>query len=122
MNILKKILLYIWQFPQNIIGLILIPFYKCEEILYVNDAKERYCPKFRGGISLGNYIYVSRKYENMTKHEYGHSVQSKMLGPLYLLIIGIPSFLWCAFYNGDYKGYYKFYTEKWADKLGNVKR
>lgn len=35
--------------------------------------------------------------EKTIKHEYGHQLQSYILGPLYLLIIGLPSGLWCWF-------------------------
>jgi hypothetical protein len=71
-----------------------------------------------GGISLGKYIILSHDDIDSIKHEYGHSVQSRYLGWLYLLVIGLPSLLWAMFYKGD--DYYKFYTEKNADKLGGV--
>ena len=48
------------------------------------------------------------------------------LGWLYLFVIGIPSLAWAILYGTIIKpstnGYYKFYTEKWADRLGNVER
>jgi hypothetical protein len=48
-----------------------------------------------------------------------------MLGPLYLLVIGLPSLLW-AWLGDNYRekhgvSYYDFYTEKWANKLGGAK-
>ncbi len=30
----------------------------------------------------------------LLEHEYGHSVQSLILGPAYLPVVGLPSFLW----------------------------
>lgn len=43
---------------------------------------------------------------------------------LYLIVIGLPSLLWA--WLGDSiapgKSYYWFYTERWADRLGGVKR
>lgn len=55
------------------------------------------------------------------KHECGHVKQSKMLGPLYLIVIGVPSILhvWLNDYIGcdEESGYSHFYTEKCADKL-----
>lgn len=127
---MKNILLYLWQLPQNIVGLIVSLFYKTDAIIDYKDAKIRICGSFPGGISLANYIIVRRypvdKYsKNSVKHEYGHSRQSLMLGPLYLIIIGIPSILWAAFYKTDPNNpnkYYEFYTESWADKLGEVTR
>jgi hypothetical protein len=72
-----------------------------------------------------NYYNSSDKDLN---HEYGHCRQSRVLGPFYLLIIGIPSFIhalartlcWKLFHKKW--NYYKFYTEAWADKLGGVQR
>ena len=46
-----------------------------------------------------------------------------ILGPLYLLVIGLPSFIHAATWK-DRPGrdYYAFYTERWADRLGGVTR
>ena len=123
---MKNILLYIWQLPQNLLGLLLLLFYKVDKIVDYKDKKIRVCKNFSGGISLGNYIIVCREDQKMIMHEYGHTLQSKMLGPLYLIVIGLPSLVWAALYGPiipwSKNGYYKFYTEKWADKLGEVKR
>ena len=48
-----------------------------------------------------------------------------MLGPIYLIVIVIPSCLW-AWLGEKYRekndvSYYAFYTEKWANKLGGAK-
>ena len=81
----------------------------------------------KGGISLGKYIIVNQWSTKKTiMHEYGHCLQSKKLGWLYLAVIGLPSIVWAMLYGSVVKstknGYYKFYTESWADKLGGVKR
>ena len=80
----------------------------------------------RGGISLGQYIIVSQfATDNTIYHEIGHCRQSMYLGWLYLLVIGIPRLAWAILYGTikpSANGYYKFYTEKWADRLGNVER
>lgn len=122
-----NILAYIWQLPQNLVGLILNFFYKETHTLIYKDRKVFVCPAFSGGISLGNTIIIKKyphdtKTWNVVKHEWGHTRQSLYLGPLYLFVIGLPSIIWAVIYNGTEEGYYKFYTERWADKLGNVKR
>ena len=81
----------------------------------------------RGGISLGKYIIVNQfARDNTIYHELGHCRQSMYLGWLYLIVIGIPSIVWAGLYGTIIKpsanGYYKFFTEKWADRLGNVVR
>ena len=133
MNTLKEILLYIWQLPQNLIGLIMMLFMKP----YI--LKEKYkgityvvSKKMSGGISLGNYVILSNsyrdknRYQKVWNHEWGHTRDSIMFGPLYLIIIGLPSLIWAWMYGTiikpTYNGYYKFYTEKRADRLGGVNR
>lgn len=93
---------------------------------------EVYLQKVKGGVTLGKYIFINQNYQDKTlviKHECGHVKQSLILGPLYLLVIGLPSILhaWlgsyigCCWENGRYN-YHHFYTEKWADKLMGIKR
>ncbi len=66
----------------------------------------------------------SGDYVRTLVHEYGHTIQSVILGPLYPLAISIPSGLWCNLPQAaDYRrknkvSYYDFYPEKWADHLG----
>lgn len=133
MNTLKEILLYIWQLPQNLLGLIVMLFMKP----YIS--KEKYkgityvvSEKMSGGISLGNYIILQKSYGDKNKrkdvwdHEWGHTRDSRMFGPLYLIVIGLPSLIWAWMYGSvipyTHNGYYKFYTEKRADRLGGVVR
>ena len=85
-------------------------------------------------LSLGMFLFVSTIYKEKTEtrelydrlvvHEYGHTIQSLLLGPLYLIIIGLPSILWAALpplrkMRREQKiSYYSFYTESWANAWG----
>lgn len=87
-------------------------------------------------VSLGMFLFVSTVYKKkpetgelygrLVVHEYGHTVQSLVLGPLYLLIIGLPSFLWASvpFFRKmrrkKHISYYAFYTESWANAWGEM--
>jgi len=84
-----------------------------------------------GGISLGAFIFIDTEItkedasaSTFVNHEAGHAIQSTILGPLYLLIIGLPSMIWAQFFDGYRKrksvSYYSFYTESWADELCGV--
>ena len=130
-------MLYLWQLPQNLIGLLLTFYYKAQRIHVLDNGVEiHYSPKMRGGISLGKYIIVNTYHYRSTiksslkrevvQHELGHTKQSEKLGWMYLLIIGIPSIIWAMLYgrvvNESKNGYYKFYTERWADKLAGIER
>ena len=116
---IDNIILYIWQLPQNLLG-ILIKYTVKAELVY----NGLYFWKLRSGLSLGSYIFVNEHCtDSAILHELGHRKQSCILGPLYLLVIGIPSFLWASLRQlGLFKSksYYWFYTEKWANKLGGV--
>lgn len=128
---MKKFLLILWQLPQVLVGLFLLALYKkSSKIIYKDDYVNVYSCNIPGGISLGTIILINKYIctKNTIAHERGHAKQSRILGPLYLIVIGIPSIIHAGINNiigcCDNKptGYYHFYTEKWADKLGNVKR
>lgn len=115
-----KILLYIWQLPQNMVGFVLT------RILRAKKDGDVYRWKLRGGISLGSYIMVREDAADFTiKHEHGHQKQSRYLGWLYLVAIGLPSIIWASLKTiGLFKkkNYYWFYTEKWANKLAGLEQ
>lgn len=116
-------ILFVWQLPQNLLGLAYKLILRGEKkILDQKGAYFYIAPTMRGGLSLGKYIFLSKSsgYEEPAyDHEFGHCLQSRMLGPLYLLVIGIPSGLHCILHDGT-KNYYDFWTEKWANKLGGI--
>lgn len=130
MEVLKfilKILVCIWQFPQ-IIAACLYHVYitKSEGIVdtcYVQGAIVFIKRKSNGSVTLGQYIFLSpRATDTTVRHEWGHTRQSLILGPLYLIVIGIPSIIWAATHKAmaPNKPYDCFYTEAWANKLGGV--
>ena len=135
-----KLILFLWQLPQNILGAIFYLYFKLSEKI---TEKESYKginvfwvkDNTFSGVSLGTFIFINVKFQSddrNKKHEYGHCIQSKWTGPLYLIIIGIPSYFRfsydvhilsktkSSYYR--YKWYYSGYPEKSADKLGEVKR
>jgi|AntAceMinimDraft_16_1070373.scaffolds.fasta_scaffold91812_2 hypothetical protein len=124
-----KILKILWQLPQSIVALFVRWIYSpCTETIQYKGKTVYVCPSFRGGLCLGEYIFVrSTKNVKMIPHEYGHSRQSMMLGPLFLLIVGLPSIIQAGLANlyplsNWMRNYYKRYPENWADKLGGVDR
>ena len=119
---MKCLITYLWQLPQHLLGLLLLLYYKGEERHNLYGVKFYYCKGFGGGISLGEYIIIGSKWEKGIRHEWGHSIQSKILGWLYLPIVGLWSGLHCAFCKCIKHSYYDIWCEKWADKLGGVNR
>lgn len=121
---MEKLLLWIWCFPQMLIGFLVKCFTKAKKV----DNHYEYNIPF-GSVSLGEYIFLCPSHhgdEEVLKHEYGHTIQSKYLGWFYVFVVLIPSMIWAGCFK-DYRkkhnvSYYSFYTERWADELGGVNR
>lgn len=122
-NILKTIGIWIWCFPQQIAGLLVMLITKAKKQeggYYLYGIKS-------GSLSLGTFIFLTEAdagYERVLLHEQGHTKQSYILGWFWLLVIGLPSVIWRACFE-KYRAkhgvsYYAFFTEKWADRLGGV--
>lgn len=114
-------ILFIWQILQNLIGIGFWIYFKLRgdlETIVKNKYSKVYRSKYMsGGISLGSFAFVSdnlAKKETAVRHEQGHMWDSKVMGPLYIFIVGIPSLLNAV--NGFTKCYYDFYCEAWANK------
>jgi hypothetical protein len=123
----------IWQLPQTLVaGLVWL-------YLIITDAKIESATRsgkrivfFSGipefGVSFGEICFLPVGCSNEDiQHEYGHSRQSLYLGPLYLLVVGLPSItcniLFRCFPTSTWQlHYYVRFPENWADKLGGVKR
>lgn len=122
--------MYLHQLPQNLLGFALYLYYQgYEEMRQVgyNDVVVVKSPKMRGGISLGQYVIVSRDANLETiYHNLGHCKQSQILGWLFLIVIELPSIIWDALYDipkiRERWSYYDFYTERWANELGEETR
>jgi len=115
-----------WGILQSLAGLLVFLLNSTSSHnLYHGAVRTQWSAK--SGLSLGLFIFVpidcsSEISEKMSVHEYGHTLQSLLLGPLYLLVIGLPSFIWFLFYPIIKKkkaiSYYDFIIEKWADVWG----
>lgn len=120
---------WIWQLPQNLLGVLYKELTKAEICYHIpvnlGTCYTFYNNIYTGSVSLGNYIFLSKYAQSdsfIQNHEVGHHKQSLLLGPLYLLVIGISSIIWAILYNvfpsiNSKYNYYDFYTEKWANKL-----
>ncbi len=104
-----KLLLYIllqwtWGLPQNLAGLIwLLLLGKQRREQYhgaiVTYYENRPWLSKKRCFAFGMFIFIDgtiqeRQLKKILVHEYGHTVQSIMFGPLFSLLIGLPSVLW----------------------------
>lgn len=132
---LKSFLFYLvqwtWGLSVNLVGGIV--FLICTRILHrryqrFGYAYITYLPWNAGGLSLGLFIFMKDNHPkkrwtyNTRIHEYGHTWQCLVLGPLYWLVVAIPSAFWCNVLDGYRRkknySYYKLYCEGWANLWG----
>lgn len=112
-----------WQLPQLLLGLLIALFVlpKTVAATTYRSARVAFVEIPFLNVSLGNFIFMYLGTDIKVRHEYGHTLQSLILGPLYLLVIGLPSVLWNLYCRiNTTQDYYWFYTEKWANALGGV--
>lgn len=125
-----------WGLLQTMAGgLVFLRYRKCPHSLYHGAVVTVY-PLY-SSLSLGPFIFLTDKPprdrsgqvpveevpRRLLVHEYGHTLQSLLLGPLYLPVVGLPSALWAQFplcrrkWRGE-MSYFSFFTEKSANFLG----
>ncbi len=132
-----------WELPQTSLGVAVLAAELARgrvRSIEITDAPRAgtrvVCETDGAAISLGHVVFWCRQSnrwhtldERNRGHELGHAVQSRMLGPLYLPIVGVPSSARAiyAFFYRELRGhewprYYEGFPEKWADQLGGVSR
>ena len=130
-----------WGFLQSLLGFLVF-------LLHIRQPHFSYHGAIvtqwegKSSVSLGMFVFVTKEpyfYEKLKSeytmddlsgrllvHEYGHTIQSLILGPLYLILMGIPSTLWgflpgcAAKRKNENISYFSFFTEKWANHLGEL--
>lgn len=121
------ILQFTWALPQNLLGLIVfvISLLSGRKLAFRYNVSPVILTRRIYGLCLGIFIFVQDSDNpTLVRHEYGHTLQSLILGPLWLLVIGLPSIIWAGLFSGYRKSrqisYYSFYTESWANRLGGI--
>jgi len=138
MSLLRRILSLAWEAPQTALGAAMLGAEAARKrIVHVEIEDGRLVVESKGtGISLGHIVFWSQENSRWhdldlrnRAHELGHTKQSRLLGWLYLPLVGLPSISRAAYAlayretTGDqWTGYYDGYPENWADRLGGVIR
>lgn len=124
-----RVLLWIWQCPQCLIGLCTLLLLRLLGKIVRRDGDIWLVSWLfgAGGVCLGELVLVLETENNILtkKHELGHRCQSRILGPLYLIIVGLPSVCINLAARKSLKvrsTYYQKFPENWADKLGKIQR
>jgi hypothetical protein len=136
LKILILPLLFIWELPQILLGILVFAIMKSrQKIIKIEPESHRFSIETDNiGVSLGWIIFWTKEgnrfphlKNDCRMHEFGHAKQSVMLGPLYLIVVGIPSILRVLYskwyynkYGYSWKYYFNGFPENWADRLGGV--
>lgn len=116
---MKKVLLWLWQLPQHLLGLVLILFTLAKSTLEDSTVYIAYADWFRRmGICLGDIIIIGQDSCNgfTIDHEKMHQQQSHLLGPIYLFTVGIVSIIrniYARLTNKSISWYYNSWPENW---------
>ena len=130
-NLIYILLQSTWGLPQTLLGLVLFLRHITAPHAFYRGCIRTEWPH-GGGVSLGLFIFTAdaahapsaERRAALAAHEYGHTLQSLLLGPLYLFTVGIISFTWA---NAPRfrrmraeRGlpYSHCFVERWADRLG----
>lgn len=140
---MKNIFYWIWQCTwgilQTTVGAVFFLLHrKDRHFIYHGAVVTEW--KSKSSISLGMFVFVSEDpffyYPHLREknsleefsarllvHEYGHTIQSLLLGPAYLPVVGFASALWSylPYFERLRKqgmSYFDFFPEKWANTLG----
>lgn len=123
MTLLSIVSGFVWELPQSIIGGLFSLFRRrgSEVSSYRGTTVilRRESVPFYWGVSLGSFINVGGNADDfrlpsVLAHEFGHTLQSRILGPLYLLVVGFPSLIGCRLPLHDHRC--EWY-EVWANRL-----
>ena len=122
------LLQFTWGLLANLAGLFvfLCCRHRCLRSEMFQNSIVTHLPGNHGGLSLGIFIFISihdaQESRRLCVHEYGHTIQCLFLGPLYWIIVVIPSAVWYHFLAGYRKKcripYDALYCERWATAWG----
>lgn len=134
-RIIYTILQWTWGIIQTSVGLLM---FLILTVIKPNRTRKYYHGaivsywKFPFSMGCGMFIFFGhhKQEEQYQKevlvHEYGHTIQSIILGPLFMFVIAIPSCVWAftpAFAKMRKEGkysYFDLYCEGWANHLGEL--
>jgi hypothetical protein len=112
-----------WGLPQTLIGSAVFMIHRKDRHYDYNGAHVTEWER-DDGVSLGKFIFVPKDRRSLIRHEYGHTIQSLILGPAYLLMVGLPSIMWnrLPYFREKRRrtgrSYYSAVFESTANKLG----
>ena len=112
-----------WCLPQNAAGLV-IWLAHCRARQFGFRYARVTAWRHRSCTSMGCFIFMDERAlrdRPLLVHEYGHTIQSMILGPFFLPVIGIPSALWANSrrMHSLMQGKHSLFSRAWTSRLSN---
>ena len=129
-NIFYYLLQFTWGIIMNIVGGVMALF-----MLITGHKPHKFGPaiyfqlkeKDGYGFSLGMFFVIGKTADVLKEHEFGHTLQNIIYGPIAPFIVYIPSVIRYQYFNFKYwkKGlnspdYNRIWFEKQASLFGNI--
>lgn len=126
-NVLSVLSRFVWETPHMILGngfshlrnnfdKVDVSFRNGSTVVNVDNERN-----ISWGMTLGPYINGENIYEakDMFEHEYGHTIQSRIIGPFFLAVVAIPSFIGQGIENINPSGHEhgREWYEVWSNQL-----
>lgn len=114
---------FTWGLSVNLAGLLVFLCCRGARRERFRNAVVTYLPGRRGGLSLGVFLFLGdQERSELRVHEYGHTIQCLLLGPLYWVAVMLPSAVWYHCFAGYRRRrripYDALYCERWATAWG----
>lgn len=124
MKQLIEILLYIWQLPQNLLGMFLVWKLGKNHVIHSGSIMFVYSSAMKGSLALGQVVIINasqyRKQNALNRYTakkaFGFAELSKWSGPLYLIVFGIPYLANKYFIHREL-----WFGERMARRIMNIK-
>ncbi len=126
------LLQWTWGLLQNLVGLIFFLLAKKDRVRnYFAAVQTLYAGDSRlfgfGSFALGIFIFMPANYseesgKKILAHEYGHTIQSMIYGPLYLPLVGLFSISWALRYRRSSQKFNRkniYYCSRYPEKQAN---
>ena len=124
MKHIKEFLLVVWQFPQILIGQILLHKYGICHFINTGYVTYYYSNAVKGGLALGPIVIINAsqyRKENAlarytAKKSFGFAMLSEWFGWFYIIIIGVPYLVNKYIVHKE-----MWFGEKWARNIMGIK-
>lgn len=117
------LLQFTWGLSANLAGLLVFLCCRPSRRERFRNGVVSYLPGRWGGLSLGVFLFLGEREDpGLRVHEYGHTIQCLVLGPLYWPAVVIPSAVWyhcfARYRRRHGVPYDALYCERWATAWG----